>query len=116
MGLIPQLSLMATNLAPVDSRDTVRCDHCGLVQFATSSNLCRRCKVDLDTAPEPEPVTPAPLVVVPVPTDRSRGHSFLDLASTVRTLRLRRGLSQRQLSIRMRVPRSYVSKIENERA
>jgi transcriptional regulator with XRE-family HTH domain len=31
-------------------------------------------------------------------------------------MRLRLGLSQRQLSIRMRVPRSYVSKIENKRA
>jgi transcriptional regulator with XRE-family HTH domain len=40
----------------------------------------------------------------------------LNLAATVRTLRLRHGLSQRQLSIRMHVPRSYVSKIENERA
>jgi transcriptional regulator with XRE-family HTH domain len=104
--------------ASVDARETVRCFklNCQLVQYRTSDNNCRRCHSSLEL--EPEPVTPAPLlVVVPVPhPGRGRGHSFLDLASTVRTLRLRLGLSQRQLSIRMRCPRSYVSKIENERA
>ncbi len=34
----------------------------------------------------------------------------------IRNLRLRAGLSQRQLAQRMRVPRTYVSKIENEKA
>ena len=31
-------------------------------------------------------------------------------------LRLRSGLSQRQLALRMQVPRTYVSKIENDKA
>jgi transcriptional regulator with XRE-family HTH domain len=43
-----------------------------------------------------------------------RGH--LNLASSIRSLRLRGGLSQRQLALRMSVPRTYVSKIENEKA
>ena len=43
-----------------------------------------------------------------------RGH--LNLASSIRSLRLRSGLSQRQLAARMSVPRTYVSKIENEKA
>jgi transcriptional regulator with XRE-family HTH domain len=43
-----------------------------------------------------------------------RGH--LNLANTIRSLRLRSGLSQRQLAARMSVPRTYVSKIENEKA
>jgi transcriptional regulator with XRE-family HTH domain len=34
----------------------------------------------------------------------------------IRSLRLRSGLSQRQLALRMQVPRTYVSKIENEKA
>jgi transcriptional regulator with XRE-family HTH domain len=38
------------------------------------------------------------------------------LAATVRMLRLRGGLSQRQLAGRMGVPRTYVSKIENGKA
>jgi transcriptional regulator with XRE-family HTH domain len=43
-----------------------------------------------------------------------RGH--LNLAASIRALRLRNGLSQRQLATRMAVPRTYVSKIENEKA
>jgi transcriptional regulator with XRE-family HTH domain len=43
-----------------------------------------------------------------------RGH--LNLAASIRSLRLRNGLSQRQLAGRMSVPRTYVSKIENEKA
>jgi transcriptional regulator with XRE-family HTH domain len=34
----------------------------------------------------------------------------------IRMLRQRSGLSQRQLALRMSVPRTYVSKIENEKA
>ena len=37
-------------------------------------------------------------------------------ATSIRSLRLRSGLSQRQLALRMSVPRTYVSKIENEKA
>jgi len=56
---------------------------------------------------------------VPVPDilpigGHGRGH--LNLASSIRSLRLRSGLSQRQLAARMSVPRTYVSKIENEKA
>ena len=52
---------MATTLAPVDSREVLRCDHCHLVQFRTANNLCRKCRLCLDREePEPEPV-PEPL-------------------------------------------------------
>jgi len=44
------------------------------------------------------------------------GHGHLNLATSIRSLRLRNGLSQRQLATRMAVPRTYVSKIENEKA
>src|SRR6478735_4930465 len=101
---------MATTLTPVDSREVVRCDHCFLVQFRTSNNLCRRCHVSLDEE-EPEIVeVPAPQLVPPP----HRGH--LNLAASIRAMRLRSGLSQRQLAARMSVPRTYVSKIENEKA
>jgi transcriptional regulator with XRE-family HTH domain len=40
----------------------------------------------------------------------------LAVASAIRSLRLRAGLSQRQLALRMSVPRTYVSKIENKKA
>src|SRR4029077_13211437 len=78
--------------------------------FRTSNNLCRRCHVSLDEE-EPEIVeVPAPQLVPPP----HRGH--LHLAASIRAMRLRNGLSQRQLAGRMSVPRTYVSKIENEKA
>ena len=104
---------MATTLAPVDSREVVRCDRCLLVQFRTSNDLCRRCHSSLDED-EPEVVSAAPEPqMMPVPGN-GRGH--LNLAASIRALRLRSGLSQRQLAGRMSVPRTYVSKIENEKA
>ncbi|MGH9416835.1 MAG: helix-turn-helix domain-containing protein [Terriglobales bacterium] len=38
------------------------------------------------------------------------------VAQAIRQCRQQRGLSQRQLAERMRVPRTYVSKIENDKA
>ena len=43
-------------------------------------------------------------------------HSDVQVAKAIRNLRQRSGLSQRQLALRMGVPRTYVSKIENEKA
>ncbi len=103
---------MATTLAPVDSREVVRCDRCQLVQFRTNNNLCRRCHTSLDEE-EPE-VVATPQLPQMMPTHPSHGH--LNLATAIRSLRLRNGLSQRQLASRMAVPRTYVSKIENEKA
>jgi len=40
----------------------------------------------------------------------------IPVAAAIRSLRVRAGLSQRQLAMRMCVPRTYVSKIENEKA
>src|SRR5947209_18232698 len=104
---------MATTLAPVDSREVVRCDHCLLVQFRTSNDLCRRCHASLDED-EPEIIAAPPTPQMMPPHAGGRGH--LNLASSIRSLRLRSGLSQRQLAARMSVPRTYVSKIENEKA
>ena len=103
---------MATTLAPVDSREVVRCDDCHLVQFKTVNNLCRRCHASLDED-EPEPIlTPAMPMVEAEETSRSE----VQVAKAIRALRQRSGLSQRQLALRMGVPRTYVSKIENEKA
>jgi transcriptional regulator with XRE-family HTH domain len=103
---------MATTLAPVDSREVVRCDRCLLVQFRTINNLCRRCHLSLDED-EPEVTAPMP---VPEALPMHHGPGHLNLAASIRSLRLRSGLSQRQLAGRMSVPRTYVSKIENEKA
>jgi transcriptional regulator with XRE-family HTH domain len=104
---------MATTLAPVDSREVVRCDHCLLVQFRTTNSLCRRCHLSLDEE-EVSLVAPDPIPQIMPINGNGRGH--LNLANSIRSLRLRSGLSQRQLAGRMSVPRTYVSKIENEKA
>jgi transcriptional regulator with XRE-family HTH domain len=67
----------------------------------------------MDEEPEPQPIMTAPPVLMAV-AGNGRGH--LNLATSIRSLRLRNGLSQRQLAGRMSVPRTYVSKIENEKA
>ena len=104
--------IMATTLAPVDSREVVRCDHCHLVQFRTANNLCRKCRTSLDEdEPEPILVEQPPMVEAPNGT-----RSHLQIAAAIRMLRQKSGLSQRQLALRMQVPRTYVSKIENEKA
>jgi transcriptional regulator with XRE-family HTH domain len=103
---------MATTLAPVDSREVVRCDHCHLVQFRTTNNLCRKCRTSLDED-IPEPVM---VEQPPAPAPPSGNHSHLQIAAAIRMLRQKSGLSQRQLALRMQVPRTYVSKIENEKA
>jgi transcriptional regulator with XRE-family HTH domain len=103
---------MATTLAPLDAREVLRCDHCHLVQFRTTNNLCRKCKASLDED-VPEPILPVkPDVGEPVVANRSH----LQIATSIRRFRQKSGLSQRQLALRMRVPRTYVSKIENEKA
>jgi len=91
----------------------VRCDRCHLVQFRTTTNLCRKCRTSLDAEEPPAILAP------PAPVSEStngHGHAHLQIASAIRTLRQRGGLSQRQLAMRMQVPRTYVSKIENEKA
>jgi len=104
-------NLMATTLAPVDSREVLRCDRCNLVQFRTSNSLCRRCHASLDIE--------IPEISLPVPDEPAQpdeGDCGLQVAAAIRTLRQKSGLSQRQLALRMSVPRTYVSKIENEKA
>jgi transcriptional regulator with XRE-family HTH domain len=105
---------MATTLAPVDSREVVRCDRCLLVQFRTTNNLCRRCHLSLDQE-EPEIAASTLPEVLPI-HGNVISHGHVNLAHSIRSLRLRNGLSQRQLALRMSVPRTYVSKIENEKA
>ena len=107
--------VMATTLAPVDSREVVRCDHCLLVQFRTNNSLCRRCHLSLDEVEaEVAAITVVPQAVTDTLNNPGRGR--LNLAHSIRSLRLRNGMSQRQLAARMSVPRTYVSKIENEKA
>jgi transcriptional regulator with XRE-family HTH domain len=82
------------------------------VQFRTNNNLCRKCKLSLDTVEEP----PVPEMLPPTAENGHVSHSPLQIAAAIRMMRQRSGLSQRQLAMRMQVPRTYVSKIENDKA
>jgi transcriptional regulator with XRE-family HTH domain len=53
---------------------------------------------------------------MPPPEAEESGEREVHVARAIRDLRHRSGLSQRQLALRMGVPRTYVSKIENEKA
>ncbi|HWF67285.1 MAG TPA: helix-turn-helix transcriptional regulator [Acidobacteriaceae bacterium] len=103
---------MATMMAPVASREVLRCDHCSLVQFSTSNLLCRRCHKPLEVE-EPEVIASS---AVEVMGTRSSGSRNTKVAVRLRELRNARHLSQRQLAARLDVPRTYISKIENGRA
>lgn len=104
---------MATMMAPVEQREVLRCDHCGLVQFRACTSACRKCRKPLE-ADEPE-ATPAPTLSI-VPPAGQTGSNTIQVAAAVRDLRHARNLSQRQLAGRMNVPRTYISKIENGKA
>lgn len=104
---------MATILAPVDSREVVRCDRCDLVQFRPFNNTCRRCHDCLD---KEEPIAAMPQPLEPSITVANAPPGHLGLAIAIKSFRLGIGLSQRQLAARMGVPRTYVSKIENKKA
>lgn len=90
------------------AREVLRCLHCNLVQFRTHNNLCRRCWAALDV-----PLIPPPSEE---PLEYVQEENLPDVAGAIRSLRRKFGLSQRELAQRMRVPRTYVSKIENDKA
>jgi transcriptional regulator with XRE-family HTH domain len=93
-------------------REVLTCKHCKLVQYRTPIDACRRCKKSL--LPE---VPKAALTIALVPAAGTREPTNeLQVASAVRDLRHVRNLSQRQLAARMNVPRTYISKIENNKA
>src|SRR5258708_23203885 len=101
---------MATTLAPVDSREVVRCDHCLLVQFRTHNNNCRRCHAALDEEPEGEPVMAVPPAMLPLP---GTGHGHLNLATSLRSLPPPNGPRLRPLARTMCVPCTYCSEIRH---
>ncbi len=106
-------NIMATTLATVEAREVLRCDHCSLVQFRTMDSHCRRCRKALE---QEEPELPSLALVAATSQPPTMESCTLNVAKAVRELRQARNLSQRQLALRMQVPRTYISKIENAKA
>jgi transcriptional regulator with XRE-family HTH domain len=97
-------------------RTTVACVGCGLVQFLTDRNACRRCRRTLvvPVAAVPAPADAKPKAAAPKP--RAAISMAELLSGRILALRSARHLSQRDLAERMGVPRTYISKLENGKA
>ncbi len=98
-------------------REVIRCGVCGLVQYRTRTDNCRRCLRLL-----PPKVT----FVIPTPSpqdlpgdDRQlfenwpNRETVENIGQRIRQLRESRGMTQSQLQARSRVSRSYLSRIES---
>jgi len=108
---VSQLQATPTELTAAPQREVIRCEGCKLVQFTTTTNICRRCKKSL------LPEQPKPIAAITLVTESAAPPvEGLQVATAVRDLRHVRNLSQRQLAARMGVPRTYISKIENGKA
>jgi len=98
-------------------REVIRCGVCGLVQYRTRTDNCRRC---LRLLP--------PKVTFVIPTPSPEGTASADskladdwpnqdtvenIGQRIRQLRESRGMTQSQLQGRSRVSRSYLSRIES---
>ncbi len=101
-------------MAPLGDREVIKCMNpaCLLTQFRTVNSLCRRCHKPLDPV-EVEAPEPGPQLVEEPVVPAAEG---VQVARAVKDLRRRNNLSQRELALRMGVPRTYISKIENEKA
>ena len=104
---------MATILAPQFGREVLRCNHCDLVQFTIPKKLCRRCRQPYDWEPSFKAEQPDN---IPTVESYPRTDSVRDrIAFNVLNLRQLRGLTQKEIGLRMGVPRTYVSKIEGRK-
>ena len=101
----------STSVAAMGPREVLSCPHCSLVQFRTRNSLCRRCHKPL-VEPDKRPLKPDLAVSMPETPHSTGTEVGRHLAMRVREFRKMRGLSQKALSCRMNVPRTYISKVE----
>lgn len=88
------------------SQEVIRCLECGLNQFKTASDQCRRCQVAYSNTGS-NPVSVKMEIEIEI---------SLKLGDRIRMIRLRGGLTQRQVATRMNCQRTYISKVEHARA
>ena len=98
-------------------REVIRCKTCGLVQYRTRTDNCRRCLRLLP--PTVEFSLPAPAPQELPGDDRQLFENWPNrdtvenIGQRIRQLRESRGMTQSQLQARSRVSRSYLSRIES---
>jgi len=114
--------------AVIAAREVVRCQSCTLVQFRTSTDLCRRCLKPLPMLLKPELEESADLAQDETSADatepwlddeksmgRAERNRRVGVGSRLRAVRVRLGLTQVEMSERLQIPRTYLSRIENDR-
>lgn len=106
------------------AREVVRCGECSLVQFRTVSDKCRRCFRPLPSLKPvmEEPVPVADLSAGPYedtddgqPIARAERNRRVGMGSRLRACRIKMGLTQIEMADKLNIPRTYLSRIENDR-
>lgn len=98
-------------------REVIRCKVCGLVQYRTRTDNCRRCLRMLP--PKVQFLIPPPTAQELPGDDRQlfeqwpNNQTVENIGQRIRQLRESRGMTQSQLQARSRVSRSYLSRIES---
>jgi transcriptional regulator with XRE-family HTH domain len=115
-----QVSEMPANGTAVEvenEREVIRCKVCGLVQYRTKTDNCRRCLRILP--PRVQYLIPPPAAQELPGDDRQlfeqwpNAQTVENIGHRIRQLRETRGMTQSQLQARSRVSRSYLSRIES---
>ena len=95
-----------------ETREVLSCPHCRLVQFRTQNSACRRCYHPLDDHFQ-HPVCPVPCSIQSTTLIANhRLEAVQIVGKRVREIRKEQALSQSDLARRMKVPRTYLSKVE----
>lgn len=106
-------------------REVVRCADCSLVQFRMASDMCRRCAKPL---PSLKPVVEEPVAAAVLehlspyddaddgqPIARAERNRRVGMGSRLRACRIKMGLTQIEMAEKLNIPRTYLSRIENDR-
>jgi len=112
---------IAPTVEPV--REVVRCGECSLVQFRTLSDKCRRC---LKALPSLKPLIEEPVAALEnsntyddadddQPIARAERNRRVGMGSRLRACRIKLGLTQIEMAEKLSIPRTYLSRIENDR-
>ncbi len=100
--------------APQKDREAIRCPHCRLMQFMTPKNRCRRCHVPLYRMED--------LKVregsgnIPAQDPEAAWKNLGNIGHVFRLFREERHLSQEKVARLMDLPRTYISKIEQNKS
>jgi transcriptional regulator with XRE-family HTH domain len=113
-------------IEPLQAREVLRCQHCSLVQFRTASDLCRRCSkalpsrfpvlVEEPACAEDGEMSEAEMEMeLGTTMERGERNRKVSVGARLKLIRRQRELTQVEMSALLGIPRSYLSRIENNR-